>query len=446
MLRLFRRCFSDLKSGQAEVEAALQKLQLGPRLTQLKVAEGGNVSVQLKLDQDYRKTRAAVLAALKQVPWVKNPEISVAAEVKSTGQKKLGEVKNVIAVSSCKGGVGKSTVAVNLAYSLAKLGHSVGIFDADIYGPSLPTLVSPKNTRLLAPESDPKAILPLEFEGVKLMSYGFAVQKRAVFRGPIVSALTTQLITSTVWGKLDYLVVDMPPGTGDIQITLCQEVALTAAVIVTTPQKLSFVDVIKGIEMFTETKVPTIAVVENMSYFLCGTCQTKHRLFGPGYINQLVNLYGIRNSFELPMDSDLAKYSDAGVPLVLVQPESALLPTSFRHMAQMVAKEVEALRGSKPPKVEFNPGKGSVVVTMETGEVRMVSPYALRQACKCAACVDEFSGHQLFKPEAIPLDVHPLRIEAKGNYAVAVVWSDGHRSSLYPYTSLLSLANTGSER
>lgn len=441
-LRMLRRYFSS--SGLSEIEAALSRLNLSSKVTQLQVKDGGKVHIQMKLDSDYRKNRAAVLSALKHIPWVQDPEISVAAEVKSQqpAAKKLKEVGKVIAVSSCKGGVGKSTIAVNLAYSLSKLGYKVGIYDADIYGPSLPTLVSLKDPHLHAPADDPKSILPLEYERVKLMSYGYAAQKSAVLRGPLVSALTHQLLTSTRWGPLDYLVIDMPPGTGDIQITLCQEVELAGAVIVTTPQKISFVDVIKGIDMFTATKVPTVAVVENMSYFLCGTCQTKHRLFGPGYMNQLLTLYGIKGSIELPMDPELAKYSDAGVPLVLVQPDSALLPTIFLDLAQRVHRETEELKGKSPPNVDYDPSQGKVRVRLQSGEEHFIEPYALRQACKCAGCVDEFSGRQLFNPQSIPKDVYPLRMETKGNYAVAVVWSDGHRSSLYSYTALLELAKT----
>ena len=435
-----RRCFSA--TGRSEIEAALSRVNLSSKVTQLQVKDGGKVHIQMKLDADYRKNRAAVLSALKAVPWVKDPEISVAAEVKAQPARKLKDIGKVIAVSSCKGGVGKSTIAVNLAYSLAKLGYKVGIYDADIYGPSLPTLVSLKDPHLHAPEDDPKAIVPLEFERVKLMSYGYAAQKMAVIRGPMVSAITHQLLTCTRWGALDYLVVDLPPGTGDIQITLCQEVELTAAVIVTTPQKISFVDVIKGIDMFMATKVPTVAVVENMSYFLCGKCQTKHRLFGPGYLNQLMSLYGIKNSVELPMDPDLAQYSDAGVPLVLVQPDTAHLPSAFLDLARRVHSETETLKGSQPPSVNYDPAQGKVHVHLPTGDDHYLDPYTLRQACKCAACVDEFSGQQLFNPQSIPRDVYPLRIEAKGNYAVAVVWSDGHRSSLYPYSSLLDLAKS----
>ena len=203
-------------------------------------------------------------------------------------------------MSSCKGGVGKSTVAVNLAYAISTLYHdySVGIFDADLYGPSLPTMISPQVTNLFADENDPTLIAPIEFNGVKAMSYGFASQnsangKAAIMRGPIASNLVTQLIGNTNWGDLDYLIVDFPPGTGDIQLTLGQEVNIKAAVIVTTPQKLAYVDVVKGIEMFDQLKVPTIAVIENMSYYKCSNCDHKHKIFGHGYTHQLKENFGI---------------------------------------------------------------------------------------------------------------------------------------------------------
>ena len=244
----------------------------------------------------------------------------------------LAGVKHIIAVSSCKGGVGKSTVAVNLAYALAQKDFKVGIFDADIHGPSLPTLVSPVDTTLRELNlGDLKLIVPPVYEGVKCMSYGFvrSAEQRAqnapppvdklkdpvaallaahasaaaVMRGPMVSNVVHQLLRYTAWGDLDYLVLDMPPGTGDIQITLSQQVQIRAALIVSTPQKLSFIDVVKGIDMFDKVNIPTVGVVENMVYYMCGNCSTKHYPFGAGYRRQVVDLFGIRNSFELPLDA-----------------------------------------------------------------------------------------------------------------------------------------------
>ena len=242
----------------------------------IQVKEGGEVTVFLELTQDYRKNKSLVEKKLDEVPWIKSVQVKMAPQEKKAAKKKvnsLDKVKNILAVSSCKGGVGKSTVAINLAYSISKLGKKVGIFDADVYGPSLPTLVNTDDYGLRADIDEPQKILPHEYDGVKAMSYGFVSKgQRAVMRGPMVSQLITQLISNTSWGELDYLVLDMPPGTGDIAITLCQEINITAALIVTTPQKLSYVDVIKGIEMFDNLKVPTVGILENMSYFVCDGC------------------------------------------------------------------------------------------------------------------------------------------------------------------------------
>mmetsp|Transcript_29440 Transcript_29440/g.52715 ORF Transcript_29440/g.52715 Transcript_29440/m.52715 type:complete len:440 (-) Transcript_29440:33-1352(-) len=437
MLRRLSRSFST-----EELSALLQKLYLGPSLAGFEIQPDKTVLVKLKLDTDYRKKRATVLSAVKSLPWVKDVQVAIAAEdTKAAKSTKLTGVKNIIAVSSCKGGVGKSTVAVNLAFAFSRLGKKVGIFDADIYGPSLPTLVGQERAFLESPEEDPKAILPVMYEGVPCMSYGFAApQKRAVYRGPIVSSITAQLLHNTLWGDLDYLIVDMPPGTGDVQITLCQEVELSSAVIVTTPQKLSFIDVVKGIEMFDELKVRTVAAVENMAYYTCSKCSEVHRPFGLGYAKQLVDLYGIKATLELPLITALSQYSDMGSPLVLVEPETSLIVQQFLQFAREVAAETEAAKQSQAPSVSYNSREDQVVIESPGGSLKTISARELRLKCACAACIDEFSGQQLFKPNQIPTDVHPLKIERKGNYAVAVVWSDGHRSSIYPYTRLQALA------
>ncbi|KAK1265616.1 Cytosolic Fe-S cluster assembly factor NBP35 [Acorus gramineus] len=235
----------------------------------------GEVSFRLELTtpacpiKDMFEQRANEVVAM--IPWVKKVNVKMSAQPAKpvfAGQlpKGLQTISNIIAVSSCKGGVGKSTIAVNLAYTLAGMGAKVGIFDADVYGPSLPTMVSPEN-QLLEMNPETRTIIPTEYLGVKLISFGFAGQGRAIMRGPMVSGVIDQLLTTTEWGELDYLVIDMPPGTGDIQLTLCQVVPLTAAVIVTTPQKLAFIDVAKGVRMFSKLKVPCVAVVENMCHF-----------------------------------------------------------------------------------------------------------------------------------------------------------------------------------
>ncbi|TNV79514.1 hypothetical protein FGO68_gene10079 [Halteria grandinella] len=411
----------------------------------------GLIAIKLNLTTDYRKVKTLIQNKLQErIHWAQKLEIGMAPapqQAKGTHALKKGlqKVKNIIAVSSCKGGVGKSTVAVNLAYSIATLyqDYSVGIFDADLYGPSLPTMINPVNTQLFQDENDPSMIAPIEFNGVKAMSYGFAAQnsangKAAIMRGPIASNLVTQLIGNTNWGELDFLIVDFPPGTGDIQLTLGQEVALKAAVIVTTPQKLAYVDVIKGIEMFDQLKVPTIAVIENMSYYKCGTCDTKHKIFGQGYTNQIKNDFGIKSSFEVPILEDIASMSDSGTPFVLTLPETTELVQVYHTIAHKVLHEVSLLDKRLPrPEVSFDPKSGLIVLNQNGQVIKKVNPYELRLACRCAGCIDEFDGRKILKTENVPKDVHPTNIHTKGNYAVAMVWSDGHKSSIYPFERIL---------
>ena len=351
---------------------SLQELNM---LHSLEVKEDGSVHIKLNLTNDYRKVKSLVQERLKsEVPWAAKIEVAMAPapqQAKPTHHLKKGlqKVKNIIAVSSCKGGVGKSTVAVNLAYAISSMymDYSVGIFDADLYGPSLPTMISPENTQLFQDEHDPTMIAPIEFSGVKAMSYGFVAQNAAkghgaaIMRGPIASNLVNQLIGNTNWGELDFLIVDFPPGTGDIQLTLGQEVNLKAAVIVTTPQKLAYVDVIKGIEMFDQLKVPTIAVVENMSYFKCGKCDEKHKIFGHGYTQQLKDGFGIKNSFEIPIIEDIASMSDKGTPFVLTLPETTDLVQVYHSLANSVINEIANLEKSGPrPDVNFDPKESMI--------------------------------------------------------------------------------------
>lgn len=408
----------------------------------------GDVSFTIELTtpacpvKDEFRRRAEELVG--KLPWVTSVTVIMSAQKRSapalTAGPGLKGVENIIAVSSCKGGVGKSTVAVNLAYSLQKLGAKVGIFDADVYGPSLPTMVSPPNKAVF--QTFEGLLAPLEYKDAKLMSFGYVSGPQgggpAIMRGPMVTQVINQLLTTTDWGDLDYLVLDLPPGTGDIQLTLTQLIPITAAVIVTTPQELSFVDVVKGIQMFDKLKVPVVGVVENMSYFVCTKCSEKHYVFGQGARRRLVEQFGIQNSFEIPINPEISRMSDNGTPVALSGSE---LAQHYATVAQSVVREVAKLKhgGLARPKVVFNPGRG-IVVTTGDGKDHIVKPADLRRACRCAVCVEEFSGKQILKPETIPDNIYPKTIQAMGNYAVAVTWSDDHASSIYPYDVMLKLA------
>ena len=187
--------------------------------------------------------------------------------------------------------------------------------------------------------------------------------------------------------------MDFPPGTGDIQLTLGQELNLTAAVIVTTPQKLSYVDVVKGIEMFDNLKVPTVALVENMSYYKCGSCDTKHKLFGEGFNASIQESYGIEAAFEVPIVEDIANMSDSGTPFVISLPDSLEVVQTYSDLAERVVKEVADLRSSQgSTEIKYDPQQGQIICNFADGQVKHISPYELRIKCKCAACIDEVDG------------------------------------------------------
>jgi len=383
-------------------------------------------------------------AAVGALPWVEGVEVRMSSRAPARSPLAeeapgLADVAHVVAISSCKGGVGKSTLAVNLAYALSRAGAAVGLFDADIYGPSLPTLVAAEDHQLRVAGG---LIQPVTHAGVKLMSFGWATERNdqaAIMRGPMVSNVIRQLLTGTDWGRLDYLVIDMPPGTGDIQLTITQIVPMDGAVIVTTPQGLSFVDVVKGIQMFQTVHVPTLAVVENMSYFECTKCGERHQLFGAGARERIVRMFGIENAFEIPIDPEVSRLGDAGKPVMLEQPEGRS-GELYGRIAGAVVQEVSRLAhaGATTPVLRFDEAAGELVLERPGLDDVRVRAATLRRHCQCASCRDEMTGERILRDEDVPEDVRPASIEPMGNYAAAVVWSDGHSTSIYPFEKIAS--------
>ncbi len=256
--------------------------------------------------------------------------------------KPLPGIKNIIAVASGKGGVGKSTTAVNLALALHREGAAVGLLDADIYGPSLPLMMGLSGQQ---PESeDGKTMQPLEAHGVSCMSIGFLVdpEQPMVWRGPMVTSALNQLLTQTRWGELDYLVVDMPPGTGDIQLTLSQSVPVSGAVIVTTPQDIALSDARKGLEMFRKVNVAVLGVVENMSVHVCSNCGHEESIFGTDGGHRLSQQYQVPLLGQLPLDAQIRNQADGGHPTVASSPESGVSDTYCR-VARMAAGQLANL-------------------------------------------------------------------------------------------------------
>jgi len=308
--------------------------------------EGGDVSFDVELGYPAKSQiaalRRAVIAAARTLPGVENVSVNlttkIIAHAVQRGVQVLPTVKNIIAVASGKGGVGKSTTAVNLALALAAEGARVGILDADIYGPSQPMMMGID----AHPESaDGQTMEPLENYGVQVMSIGFLVDadNPMIWRGPMATQALEQLLRQTNWAELDYLIVDLPPGTGDIQLTLSQKVPLTGAVIVTTPQDIALLDAKKGLKMFEKVGVPILGIVENMAVHVCSNCGHVEHIFGADGGKKMAAQYGVDYLGALPLSITIREQSDAGHPPVVSDPDGEIA-TLYKTVARQVAVKI----------------------------------------------------------------------------------------------------------
>jgi ATP-binding protein involved in chromosome partitioning len=337
----------DVKAALAKViDPNTGKDFVSSRSVKNVLVDGNDVSLDLELGYPAKSQvaplRALVVNAVKSIPGVGNVSVSVQVKILShavqRGLKVMPNVKNIIAVASGKGGVGKSTTAVNLALALAAEGASVGILDADIYGPSQPMMLG-INAR---PESvDGKTMEPLENHGVQVSSIGFMIDpdEPMVWRGPMVTQALQQLLEQTNWRDLDYLIVDMPPGTGDIQLTLSQKVPVTGAVIVTTPQDIALLDARKGLKMFEKVGIPIIGIVENMSTHICSNCGHTEAIFGQGGGEKMCKDFGVDFLGALPLTMSIREQTDSGRPTVVADPDGAVA-TVYKEIARKVAVKV----------------------------------------------------------------------------------------------------------
>ncbi len=330
---------------------------------------GGKVYLSIAIDpaksmamENMRRTAESVI---KQLAGVEGATVTLTAEVArgaakpapaapgpkaqaASRQSSIPGIERIIAVASGKGGVGKSTTAANLALGLAARGWKVGILDADIYGPSMPKLFGLRGK----PESDGKTMKPLEAYGIKVMSIGFLVEEDTamIWRGPMVQSALTQMMRDVTWGELDCLVVDMPPGTGDAQLTMAQTVPLRGAVIVSTPQDLALIDARRAVAMFAKVNVPVLGVVENMSYFLCPKCGERSDIFAHGGARHEAERMGVPFLGEVPLHMSIRESSDAGRPPVAVDPAGAHAGV-YRDIAQQVMGALEGGARRAFPKI-----------------------------------------------------------------------------------------------
>jgi len=289
---------------------------------------------------------ADIRRAVGALPGVTSVDVQVARGPAETEMVALPGIGDIVAVSSTKGGVGKSTVAVNLAAALSQLGQRVGILDADVYGPSLPTMLGLSGRPQVFEQSK---VMPMEKFGLRVMSMGFFLDDTSpvIWRGPLVTGLLRQFLKDVQWGELDMLIIDLPPGTGDAQLTVVQQVPLSGGVIVTTPQDVSVVDVERGIAMFNQVNTPVLGVVENMSVYICPHCGTRDELFGSGGAQRLSREFDVPLLGQIPIVPAIRESGDAGTPLVIAQPEHPASRT-YVSIAEQVLDRVAAERAPAP--------------------------------------------------------------------------------------------------
>ena len=385
----------------------------------------------------------------------------------------MAQFGQIIAVASGKGGVGKSTVSTNLAVALAAQGAAVGLVDADLYGPSIPGMLGIETGK--APVMSPSGkVVPVQAHGITVISMGMLTDddEPAILRGPMVSKYLRMFILGAEWGKLDYLILDLPPGTGDTQLTLAQSFPLTGAIVVSTPQDVSLKIARRGIRMMQQVKVPILGIVENMSGFTCPSCREVTHIFHQGGGMKIADSLGVPFLGAIPLDPAIVDCGDEGRPLVIAHP-GAPAAAVYRDIAATLSGRVHGAAGiptpfdwhwsdgsSKPkPSTHAADASGAtevptaldrrdgrtLIVHWQDGHDQQIDVRDLRLACRCAACVDEMSGRAVLDPPTVPLNIVPTRIWSVGNYAIGVSFSDGHRSGIYTFGHLRSMVTAEAE-
>ncbi len=416
---------------------------------EVRVADG-TVAVTIELttpacpvkDTMREQARQAVLA----LPGVKRADVTMTAQVRPSrieNKARLApRVKNIVPIASGKGGVGKSTISANLAVALAKLGARVGLMDADVYGPSIPMIMG----ATAGPGQSGDRFVPVERHGVKILSMGFFIPpgEAVVWRGPMLHKTIEQFLGQTDWGELDYLLVDLPPGTGDVQLSLCQLMPLTGAAVVSTPQDVALTVAEKAIIMFGKLRTPVLGIVENMSGFVCSHCGAREEVFGSGGARRYAEERRIPFLGEIPLATEIRTTSDAGTPIVVSAPDSPG-GRAFFGVARALAAQVSIAAhagprdGTPEPAEVSRPAPGRLSIRWSDGHASDYSARDLRFACRCAVCVEEMSGKALLRPETIPAFLDLRGVQPTGRYALHIAFSDGHESGIYTFDRLREL-------
>lgn len=425
---------------------------------------GNNLAFELELplSDEERREEIKKLCEAKALTVEGIDHVSVKAAFLPPSEKPVGAlaledsplkgVKYVLAVASGKGGVGKSTMATNIAVSLMDRGYKTGLLDCDIYGPSIPLMLGLEDvepTMTMAGK-----LLPAKYDTLKVMSVGIIAQEDAplIWRGPMVTQLTQQFLSQVEWGELDFLVLDLPPGTGDVQITLCQFVPISGAVIVTTPQDVCFSIARKALNMFNRLKVPTLGLIENMSVFVCSGCQKETAIFGLPHLETFCQEEGIPFLGKVPLESSVVRGGDEGKPIVKSAPEAP----SAQAIGAVMDKILDQTRGQmeeweKMEKFAFGIREIRQAIPTELeilwtdGLPSKYECYELRAACTCALCIDEWTGEVMVDKKEVSLDIYPLQIKRIGNYALQFEWSDGHKTGIYTLEHLREMSEVRSE-